>query len=262
MSVVGLTFGSGANATRPSAASAASVATSASTFEDGCARSYQREAGGERARTGRRTRRAPSSRRDLHRQAAAERSRALLGGRAAAPHDPRGLGGEVPAAGEHLGGRAVGDRAAVGEQDDALARTRPRTRRRGWRRARRRRRARARAGGRRARPCAARSMPRVGSSRQTAAGGSPPPMTIASARRWRSPPERSRGWRSAERGEADGVERRGGRLVADALVQQVVVRVLEQQRDAPGGLDAPARRLLAGRRGGAAASTCPRRCGP
>ena len=41
MSVVGLTFGIGANASRPSAASAASVATSASTFADGCARSYQ-----------------------------------------------------------------------------------------------------------------------------------------------------------------------------------------------------------------------------
>src|SRR3954453_7515736 len=40
MSVVGLTFGSGANAIRPSAASAASVATSASTRLDGCVRSY------------------------------------------------------------------------------------------------------------------------------------------------------------------------------------------------------------------------------
>jgi hypothetical protein len=41
MSVVGLTLGSGAKATRPSAASAASVATRASTLADGCARSYQ-----------------------------------------------------------------------------------------------------------------------------------------------------------------------------------------------------------------------------
>ena len=41
MSVVGLTFGSGANAIRPSAASAASVATSASTRARGCVRSYQ-----------------------------------------------------------------------------------------------------------------------------------------------------------------------------------------------------------------------------
>ncbi len=41
MSVVGLTFGSAANATRPSAAIAASVATSASTRVLGCVRSYQ-----------------------------------------------------------------------------------------------------------------------------------------------------------------------------------------------------------------------------
>ena len=41
MSVVGLTFGSGAKAIRPSAASAASVATSASTRAEGCERSYQ-----------------------------------------------------------------------------------------------------------------------------------------------------------------------------------------------------------------------------
>src|SRR3954452_21329840 len=41
MSVVGLTLGIGANATRPSAASAASVAISASTRELGCVRSYQ-----------------------------------------------------------------------------------------------------------------------------------------------------------------------------------------------------------------------------
>ena len=40
MSVVGLTFGSGAKAIRPSAASAASVATSAITRAVGWARSY------------------------------------------------------------------------------------------------------------------------------------------------------------------------------------------------------------------------------
>src|SRR3954447_7359918 len=40
-SVVGLTLGGAGNATRPSAASAASVATSASSFADGRARSYQ-----------------------------------------------------------------------------------------------------------------------------------------------------------------------------------------------------------------------------
>src|SRR4051794_31576787 len=41
MSVVGLTLGIGANATRPSAASAAKVAISASTRALGCVRSYQ-----------------------------------------------------------------------------------------------------------------------------------------------------------------------------------------------------------------------------
>ena len=52
MSVVGLTLGSGAKATRPSAASAASVATSASTREDGRWRSYQtKPAPSARART-------------------------------------------------------------------------------------------------------------------------------------------------------------------------------------------------------------------
>ena len=40
MSVVGLTLGIGAKAIRPSAASAARVATSASTREVGCVRSY------------------------------------------------------------------------------------------------------------------------------------------------------------------------------------------------------------------------------
>ena len=48
MSVVGLTFGSGANAIRPSAASAARVATSAITRAVGCARSYQAKPARER----------------------------------------------------------------------------------------------------------------------------------------------------------------------------------------------------------------------
>ena len=58
MSVVGLTFGSGANAIRPSAASAASVATSASTFDDGCERSYQAKPAASAQHEERRTRRA------------------------------------------------------------------------------------------------------------------------------------------------------------------------------------------------------------
>ena len=86
-------------------------------------------------------------------------------------------------------------------------------------------------------------MPRVGSSRQhRRRAGSPPSSTIASASRWRSPPERSRGWRSASAGEAGGLERLGRQLLRDALVQEVVARVLQQQRHAPGALDAAAGR--------------------
>ncbi len=45
------------------------------------------------------------------------------------------------------------------------------------------------------------------------------------------------------RRQPDGRERRGGRLFGDALVDQVVAGVLQQQRDASGALDAAARRL-------------------
>ena len=85
---------------------------------------------------------------------------------------------------------------AVAEQDHAGRRTRPRTRRRGWRRAprcaasaARRWRGRARRG----------SIPRVGSSSSSDLGGSSRRSTIASAERCRSPPDTSRGWRSAAR---------------------------------------------------------------
>ena len=86
-------------------------------------------------------------------------------------------------------------------------------------------------------------MPRVGSSRQTTAGGSSAgsPSTIASARRCFSPPDRSRGWR---RGEASGVEAGGASAAGEAssatvLVDQVVGRVLEQQRDPAGAATRP-----------------------
>src|SRR3954467_2586398 len=83
-------------------------------------------------------------------------------------------------------------------------------------------------------PLTARSMPRVGSSRQTAAGGSRAPLTIPSASRRRPPPRAGGGGRLApapggvarvgggEPLEADGGERVGRGLVGDALVQQVV----------------------------------------
>ena len=238
MSVVGLTLGSGAKATRPSAASAASVATSASTFDDGCARSYQAKPAGERERRG------------------------------------GANGGELPASREPAPARVSRRRAALG----ALARAQRRPRRRGCARSRWRSTSRRRGPPRPARrrrppvgqqhdalgegggelgvvggdehggPAAASSRrrsasvalggavhPRVGSSRQhDAAGGSPPPSTIASASRWRSPPERSRGWRSASAASPAAASAARGDLVADALGQEVVAGVLEQQRDAPG----------------------------
>src|SRR5690242_5230728 len=50
-----------------------------------------------------------------------EEGAALLGGDDAGDVEDAGdLGGEVPAAGEDLGARAVGDHDAVAEQDDAL----------------------------------------------------------------------------------------------------------------------------------------------
>src|SRR5919197_3572691 len=120
MSVVGLTLGSGAKATRPSAASAASVATSASTFDDGCARSYQAKPA---ARAIARTAKAPSchvTERSPPRGIQPRGPRPTFGLRPpetdrkslADPlcprlrrqlaHDPGRLGREVPAAGEHL----------------------------------------------------------------------------------------------------------------------------------------------------------------
>ena len=65
MSVVGLTSGSGAKAIRPSAASAASVATSASTRDGGMRPLVPREAGGQREAEDERGTRRPSSPRHL-----------------------------------------------------------------------------------------------------------------------------------------------------------------------------------------------------
>ncbi len=92
-----------------------------------------------------------------------------------------------------------------------------------------------------------RSIPRVGSSRHVTAGRSPS-STIASARRCCSPPERSRGWRAENALEPGGGERRGGHSSRDALVDGVVARVLEQQRDPPAAPDLAAGRLVQPRR--------------
>ncbi len=62
--------------------------------------------------------------------------------------------------------------------------------------------------------------------------------------------------------QPDKRERRRGRLGVDALVQEVIARVLQQQRDAARAAHAaPGRREQTARRG-AAAWTCRRRCGP
>src|SRR5882757_9333335 len=55
----------------------------------------------------------------LGRWASEERRALLRGDDAGDVEDPGDLGGEVPAAGEDLGARAVGDTDAVTEQDDA-----------------------------------------------------------------------------------------------------------------------------------------------
>src|SRR3954454_23889488 len=124
MSVVGLTLGSGAKAMRPSAARAASVATSASTRDVGCVRSYQPKPT-PRART--RTsedaaiqltmpppgpERAPRAAAPpargappRGRGARGEPRRTLLGGQRARAEHAGDLRREVPAAAEHLGGR-------------------------------------------------------------------------------------------------------------------------------------------------------------
>src|SRR3954465_6799202 len=129
MSVVGLTFGIGANAIRPTVASAASAATSDTTRAGGRERSYHANAaagggartpetrGGARPPARRTTRAATSSH-----QLPLEHVRSLLRRqrpRGAAEH-ARHVGGEVPAAGEHLGGWAVGDHVAAAHEYDAL----------------------------------------------------------------------------------------------------------------------------------------------
>src|SRR3954468_4484400 len=124
MSVVGLTLGSAAKATRPSAAIAASVATSAITRVLGWVRSYQAKPttstaprisveakiqvttpspGCPKPEPGP----SPAGSRAQSRGDPVEEAGALLGRERAAraAEHARDLGGEVPAAGEHLGRR-------------------------------------------------------------------------------------------------------------------------------------------------------------
>ena len=134
--------------------------------------------------------------------------------------------------------------APVGEQHDAVGEARRRTRGRAWRR------------GRRA-PSAARALQARGEVALGAAVQAARGLVEADDRRARSPGaehDREREALALAAGEvarvavlgdveAGGRARVGGRLVADALVQQVVAGVLEQQRDAPVGADLAARRL-------------------
>ena len=96
---------------------------------------------------------------------------------------------------------------------------------------------------RRARPCGrgpSRESARPGRSAPAARRRSRPAITIASASRWRSPPERSRGSLSAAHSSPTAASARApglaGELVGDPLADQQVGRALRQQR-------APARRL-------------------
>ena len=122
----------------------------------------------------------------------------MLGGdHAREVEDSRYLGGEVPAAGEDLGGGAVGDDDAVAHQDDALGEGGGELDVVGGDERGRRRGRRGRRSGQRGRPCG------LGPCRGSARRGRPgpaarspsirPASAIASASRWRSPPERSRG---------------------------------------------------------------------
>ncbi len=153
----------------------------------------------------------------------------------APPSTARGLGGEVPATAEHLGGRRVGDRAAGAEQDRAR---RPRGRELGVVRrdehggAVRGQLAQARRERGAVRPVhAARRLVEADRDRRLAAAQHElerEPLALAA-------------------GDVARVavgQRAGARhVVADALVQEQVARVLQQQRDAPGPAHLAARRV-------------------
>ena len=162
---------------------------------------------------------------------------------------------------EHLGRVAVGDHDALAHQHDAVGERRGELRvvgRDDDRGATGRERARS---GRRARPCARGPSPASARRGSTAAAGRPP-STTSSASRWRSPPDRSRGLAPPRPASPARAQPLVARLLARVLVDQVVARVLEQQRDLARALDLPARRVGEPLQHGAAACTCRPRCGP
>ena len=121
----------------------------------------------------------------------------------------------------------VGHDAAARQQHAAIGERGRRTRRRGSRRSRRRRCAASERSLFASACLCARSIPRVGSSSATTAGAAPPPIprpasTTASARRWRSPPERSRG--SASSRTATGRPPRAPRSPARAAARRARAR--------------------------------------
>ena len=260
MSVVATTFGIGAS-TQP--------AGDGERGERGDQRDDpRRRAASARTRRTRRRAPAPSSAKlgqlPAHRGAASDlgRARAAAARRPrsgviapAGAEDPGDLGGEVPAAGEHLGAGAVGDHAR---------------RRRAGRRGRRTRAANstswvatsdrraplapARRASRRARPCARGPCPGSARRGRRAPGQRRPPprpaITIASASRWRSPPERSRGSASAAHSRPTASSAARARLarelVGDPLADEEVAGLWAssaqppRRRDpAPGRLDQP-----------------------
>ena len=195
MSVVGLTLGSGAKAIRPSAASAASVATMANTLLDGCVRSYQAKPSASTS---------ASSVKVVSCQVIARRlpscwcrSAAPAAGSSARPPVTRAVSVakyQPPARTAPTGPSAIGRPSASRMTRSATSAANSGS----WV-------ATTIAAPPAAKPAsrsvsaalAARSMPRVGSSRPMTAAGSSESRTIASASRWRWPPERSRGWRSS-----------------------------------------------------------------
>ena len=267
MSVVGLTLGTAAKAIRPSAANAASVPTSATTRASGRARSYQAK---PPASANARIAKAASC------QLIPRTSRFAAGPRcdqrgvpcsgvsaaARAAEDPGGLGDEVAAPGQHLGRRAVGDQCASASSTTRCGEARPRTRGRGWRRAPRRRVPPSSASSSR---LWSRSIPRVGSSRHSTAGGESlgcrarRPAPAAASPRLTAHAGGARRTRAAE---PTGASAAAGASWATRLVDQIVARVLDQQRRL-GPRPARSRGSASSARPrGAAASTCRRRFDP
>ena len=263
MSVVGLTLGSAAKAIRPERGERRQRPHQGHDPRVRALALVPGEAAGQRQRQQCEGAQLPAHAIASGRRPRASERRALAGGEraAGAAQDPRGLGGEVAAAGQHLDGRA---RRRSGRRRPAAApdrRRRPRTRGRGWPPAPRRR-------GRAAAGPALLVLPVHAPGRLVEAhhrgrvarrvaehDGQRQPLLLAS--------DSSRGWRSASAGApAPPSPARGGASWATRLVHQVVVGVLQQQGHPPGAAHRARASVSSGRRRAAAASTSRRRCGP